>query len=89
MTQRYFVELAYNGTPFHGWQRQPNATSVQSVLEDTFSTVFRSNIAVTGCGRTDTGVHAKQYFMHFDFAGQLPENLMHRLNKMLPPEIAI
>ncbi len=55
---RYFISLAYNGTPFHGWQCQPNAISVQEVLEDALTTVLRTSIKVTGAGRTDTGVHA-------------------------------
>lgn len=86
---RFFVELAYNGTPFSGWQRQPNAMTVQSILEDAFSTILRLPIEVTGCGRTDTGVHAKQYFMHFDFGEDLPNHFLNRLNKFLPAEIAI
>jgi len=89
MIKRYFVELAYNGTPFSGWQRQPNATTVQSVLEEAFSTILRTNIVVTGCGRTDTGVHAKQYFMHFDFEGEFPNYFIQRINKYLPPEIVL
>jgi len=86
---RFFVELSYNGTPFSGWQRQPNATTVQSTLEDAFSMILRSPIQVTGCGRTDTGVHAKQYFMHFDFSEDFPKHFLDRLNKVLPAEIAI
>lgn len=63
---RYFVELAYNGAPFNGWQIQPNAASVQETLEKAFSLILREKISVTGCGRTDTGVHAKNYVAHFD-----------------------
>ncbi len=66
MTQRYFIELAYKGTRFHGWQVQPNASSVQENLEKCLSTVTRETIAVTGCGRTDTGVHARYFVAHFD-----------------------
>lgn len=86
---RFFVELAYNGTRYSGWQRQPNATTVQSTLENAFSTILRSPIEVTGCGRTDTGVHAKQYFMHFDAPEELPKHFLDRLNKFLPAAIAI
>lgn len=86
---RFFVELAYNGTPFSGWQRQPNATTVQSTLEDAFSMILRTPIQVTGCGRTDAGVHAKQYFMHFDVDEELPKHFLDRLNKVLPAEISI
>ncbi|MCO4291825.1 tRNA pseudouridine(38-40) synthase TruA [Solitalea sp. MAHUQ-68] len=63
---RYFVELAYKGTNFHGWQIQPNAISVQEVLNKALSTVLREEIETVGCGRTDTGVHATNFFSHFD-----------------------
>ncbi len=66
MKQRYFIELAYNGTRFHGWQVQPNAKTVQESLEKALSTVCRETIAVTGAGRTDTGVHASYFVAHFD-----------------------
>jgi tRNA pseudouridine38-40 synthase len=56
--QRYFIELSFKGTCYHGWQVQPNALSVQEVLETTLSTFLRQKIEVTGAGRTDTGVHA-------------------------------
>ncbi len=65
-TQRYFIELAYNGTNYHGWQSQPNAVGVQELVDKALSTVFRTNIETTGAGRTDTGVHARQLFAHFD-----------------------
>ena len=63
---RYFLTLAYNGTAFHGWQRQPNAISVQQVLEEALSTLLREPIAIVGAGRTDTGVHAKEMMAHFE-----------------------
>ena len=63
---RYFLTFAYNGTPFHGWQRQPNAISAQQTLEEALSTVLREPIAITGAGRTDTGVHAQQMTAHFE-----------------------
>ena len=68
---RYFVELAYNGTNYFGWQRQPDAKSIQQTIEEAFSTVLRQPITITGCGRTDTGVHASQYYIHFDFENHL------------------
>jgi tRNA pseudouridine38-40 synthase len=64
--QRYFIELSYDGTHYHGWQIQPNATTVQEVLNKSLSTVLRQPIETTGCGRTDTGVHARAFFSHFD-----------------------
>ena len=89
MTQkRYFVALSYLGTKFSGWQKQPKATSVQEVIEKAISKVLRTDIEVVGCGRTDAGVHAKQYFLHFDFDGEFPQGFLNRMNKVLPPAIA-
>jgi tRNA pseudouridine38-40 synthase len=64
--QRFFIELAYNGTIYHGWQIQQNAISVQEVLNKSLATILRQPIETTGCGRTDTGVHATDFFAHFD-----------------------
>ncbi len=86
---RYFSELAYKGTNYNGWQRQPNAPSVQQVIEEAISTILSTSVEVTGCGRTDTGVHASQYFLHFDFEGKFPKEFLRRLNKLLPADIAI
>lgn len=71
--QRYFIELAYDGTDFHGWQIQPNATTVQELLNDALTIVLREPIETTGCGRTDTGVHARDFYAHFDF-GSMENN---------------
>jgi len=87
---RYFLELSYNGTPYHGWQRQPNAISVQEVLEDSLSKLLREKIEIIGAGRTDAGVHAKQIMAHFDYKGVLDiAKFRFRLNALLPKEIAI
>jgi tRNA pseudouridine38-40 synthase len=86
---RYAITLSYNGARYHGWQRQTNSISVQQVIEEHLETLFRGRIKLTGCGRTDTGVHAKHFVAHFDFEGDLPESLVFRLNGMLPPDIAI
>ncbi len=87
---RYFLELSYNGTPYHGWQRQPNAISVQEVLENSLSLIVRTKTDVVGAGRTDTGVHAKQIMAHFDSKVELDTILLkYKLNSILPPEIAI
>ncbi len=91
--QRYFIELAYNGANYHGWQLQPNALTVQEVLNKALSTLLRQPIATTGCGRTDTGVHAMQFFAHFD----VEEPMVHgpwfaglrSLNALLPHDIAV
>lgn len=85
---RYFSELAYKGTNFNGWQRQPNAPSVQQTIEEALATILNTAIEVVGCGRTDTGVHASQYFLHFDFEGKFPKEFLRRLNKLLPPDVA-
>ncbi|HEY8780828.1 MAG TPA: tRNA pseudouridine(38-40) synthase TruA [Mucilaginibacter sp.] len=68
--QRYFIELSFDGTNYHGWQIQKNATSVQEVLNEKLSVILREPIETTGCGRTDTGVHAKEFFAHFDAGGK-------------------
>lgn len=86
---RYFLELAYNGAHYYGWQRQPDQRGVQETLEEAFSTVLRQPIEMTGCGRTDTGVHAAFYVAHFDYEGELPEEVLRRLNKFLPEDIAL
>jgi len=88
---RYFLQLSYKGTRYFGWQRQPNAISVQEVIEKTLSTVLREEIAVVGAGRTDTGVHASFYVLHFDVLNEIiePEKLLYHLNRFLPDDIAI
>lgn len=87
---RYFIEIGYNGKHFHGWQIQPNAQSVQEIMEHTMTTVFREEIKLVGAGRTDTGVHAKQFFAHFDsnVLTDIP-NLIFKLNSFLPKQIAV
>lgn len=87
---RYFIELSYNGKAYHGWQKQPNAISVQQVLEDSLSKLLRQPISVTGAGRTDTEVHARQLFAHFDAEIELEkEQLKYKLNSFLPKDIAV
>ncbi|MBO6880621.1 tRNA pseudouridine(38-40) synthase TruA [Winogradskyella sp.] len=87
---RFFIELSYNGKAYHGWQNQPNAISVQEVLEKALSTILKNNISITGAGRTDTGVHASQMFAHFDFDGNFePNDLVYKLNSFLPKDVAI
>jgi tRNA pseudouridine38-40 synthase len=70
---RYFILLQYNGTHYHGWQIQPNAISVQETLNEALSRVFRQPIDTTGCGRTDTGVHAQQFYAHFELPTEMPD----------------
>lgn len=85
---RFFASLSYNGKAYSGWQRQPNAFSVQECIEQVLSKILRTKIEVAGCGRTDTGVHASKYYLHFDFEAELPNGILKRINKMLPPDIA-
>jgi tRNA pseudouridine38-40 synthase len=89
--QRYFTELSYKGTHYHGWQIQPNAVSVQEALEKAFSLILRSPIKITGAGRTDTGVHAEFYTAHFEYGEAIGniQQLIFRLNRILPKDIAI
>ena len=86
---RYKLHLSYNGSGYHGWQVQENAVSVQETLQKQLSLICRENIEVIGCGRTDTGVHARNYVAHFDLDAELPENFVFRINGMLPADIAI
>ena len=91
MLQRYFLEIAFKGTEFHGWQIQPGVVTVQSIIEAALEQVLRVKTAVMGCGRTDTGVHATQFFLHFENNGEeiLGEGLVRSLNGVLHPDIAV
>lgn len=91
---RYFIHLAYNGTNYCGWQTQPDLPTVQLTLEQALTTLLRHPTAIVGCGRTDTGVHASDFYAHFDFpTDQLPvfdpQQLVFKLNSFLPADIAI
>ncbi|PIF06089.1 MAG: tRNA pseudouridine(38-40) synthase TruA [Draconibacterium sp.] len=88
---RYFLQISYNGSCYHGWQVQPNAVTVQEVMENALSTLLREKIAVIGAGRTDTGVHAQLYMLHFDSQNNNlhNENLVYKLNRYLPEDIAV
>jgi len=95
-TQRYFIELAYNGTNYHGWQIQPNAITVQELLDKALSTLLRMPVETTGAGRTDTGVHAKQLYAHLDVTEDNPDRVEDEviikergLNALLPYDIAV
>lgn len=88
---RYFMTLAYRGAPFHGWQVQPGAVSVQGVLEDALATLLRTPTPVTGAGRTDAGVNASMMVAHFDMcSGGIPASaLLRGLNSIVGPDIAV
>ena len=86
---RYFLELAFCGTAYHGWQIQKNAHSVQSEVEKALSTLLKEKTGVTGAGRTHTGVHARQMFCHFDVSGPIakPESILYHFNSCVPKDI--
>jgi len=89
-SNRYFIELAYDGTNYHGWQRQPQSISVQEVLEDGLHKMLREKIVIQGAGRTDAGVHAAFMVAHFNYDGEIDlEHLVYRLNRWLPKDIAV
>jgi tRNA pseudouridine38-40 synthase len=87
---RYFLEIAYDGTNYHGWQIQPNATSVQEVVTKCLNVLLKQNdLSLMGCGRTDTGVHASQFFIHFDCEEITDTDaLLFKLNKIFPHDIS-
>ncbi len=88
---RYFLKLAYNGGPFHGWQSQPNASSVQQTLEEALSTLLRTDVPVVGAGRTDTGVNARVMYAHFDVSCPIHDKrrFILSLNRLCGKSIAI
>jgi len=87
---RYFIELKFKGTRYAGWQRQKNALTIQETIEKALSTLLKSEILTTGCGRTDAGVHARLFIAHFDFFDEIDtEKLIYKLNAILPADIAI
>lgn len=87
---RYFIYLSYDGSNYHGWQIQPNATTVQETLEQSLALLMRHPVAITGAGRTDTGVNATTMVAHVDFTENIDcKQTVYRLNKILPPDIAI
>jgi len=84
---RYFLDISYKGTSFHGWQRQPNAFTVQEALEKAMKVLLQEEVQVTASGRTDTGVHARQQMVHFDTAQVLNADFTYKLNHILPESI--
>ena len=88
---RYFIELSYDGAAYCGWQRQPDAPTVQQALEKALSTLLRQDVEVVGAGRTDTGVNASYYVAHFDCESGVKDcaQLVYKLNLILPQDIAV
>lgn len=91
---RYFLELSFIGTNYHGWQRQQNAHTVQEEIENALKILLKKETETTGCGRTDTGVHARKFFAHFDSDESTNQqinksNFLYHLNSLLPRDISI
>ncbi|MBK6265902.1 tRNA pseudouridine(38-40) synthase TruA [Marivirga sp. S37H4] len=88
--RRYFFTIAYRGTNYHGWQKQPNAMGVQQKVEEIFSVILNQPIAIMGSGRTDSGVHATQQVFHLDLKETVQvDQLLYNANKMLPKDVAL
>lgn len=89
--KRYFLHLAYNGTRYHGWQIQPDAISVQEELEKCLGLKLGEKVSITGCGRTDTGVHARNFYAHFDIEKDITDcdDFVNKLNIFLPNDIVV
>ena len=86
---RYFVHISYHGSNYGGWQKQPGVLNIQGVIEKALSKVLRSTVFINGCGRTDAQVHASQFFFHMDVEREWDFDLLFRLNKSLPANIAV
>lgn len=86
---KYFLELAYHGKAYHGWQKQPHAISVQEVVEEALFTIWQEPVEIMGAGRTDAGVHARQLFAHFDSEKEPGDDLAYKLNSLLPHDVAV
>jgi tRNA pseudouridine38-40 synthase len=86
---RYFFHIAFIGTNYIGWQKLPGITTIQQTIEDAVSKVIKQQITIVGCGRTDTGVHASQYFFHADINQPWNNDYLYRINKCLPDSIAV
>lgn len=90
MMYRYFIYFSYDGAAYHGWQVQPNAVTVQQVMEEALARLMRQAVPLTGAGRTDAGVNASCMVAHADFPFEIDgPQLVYKLNKILPPDIAV
>lgn len=86
---RYLLKLAYRGTDYHGWQRQPRSRTVQQTFEEALQKAFGDRIVLVGCGRTDAGVHAQQYFAHFELNRSWKFDLPERIHRILPADLTV
>lgn len=90
MKQRFFIRLMFDGTQYAGWQRQPDAQTVEQTLEEALSLLLRETVETVGAGRTDAGVHAREMVAHFDTEAAInADDLTRRLNRLLPPDIVV
>lgn len=87
--KRYFFHIGYNGHNYRGWQRMPKVANVQQVIETSLAQIFKTPVSIMGCGRTDAQVHASQFFFHLDVEKPWDYDLLFRLNKLLPSDIAV
>lgn len=86
---RYFIEVAYRGSEYSGFQRQENANTIQFEIEKAFAVIHRVPVKLTGSSRTDAGVHALQNYFHFDFDAPVNEKFAYKMNAILPPDIVV
>lgn len=87
---RYFIKLAYKGTNYHGWQLQEGVETVQGVLNNAISLLLKEQVNLVGCGRTDTGVHAREFYAHFDVNNEFDTHeVAFKLNAFLPKDIVV
>lgn len=86
---RYFLEVAYKGTAYSGFQSQQNANTIQAEVEKAFAILQKQRIEMTGSSRTDAGVHALQNFFHFDYEGSISPQFVYKINAILPPDIVV
>jgi len=86
---RYFIDVSYSGKNYHGWQTQENAITIQEIIDNSLSTILKTEIKTLGSGRTDTGVHAISQVAHFDYDDNLLDNFLYRINSLLPSDISI
>ena len=87
---RILLKLSYLGTNYHGWQVQPNGITVQEEMQNALETLYQVRLGVTGCSRTDSGVHAKEFYCHYDTTKYIPEsNIIAALNTKLPNDISV
>src|ERR1700730_5802852 len=86
---RYFLEVAYKGTYYSGFQVQENAKTIQSEVENALEVFFRTKMSLTGSSRTDAGVHALQNFFHFDYEEEISDKVLYNINSILPEDIVI